>query len=261
MLYACPTATWNVIGWISRTRNSQPPKHPSGWILNSGSFQKDIYSFSFTDASSFSTAPGYLLKFLLSANQDHMRFTQVGHFSSLEKLTSWKCYKLSQKAPFISSSVRFQVETNFVFSEIIFYWKSIPAAPTSSSNEKKNTQKGLGGYFEARHHGFNFINLRKTIQHGPLSSKSVGMRMAWGLRWGAGFSKKRMVAKEKNMSNKQTKATKVKHNHFWRVGSSGHEKPWQPKKFPNSKEIKACALLDGKKKLSNTSLKTSPFGS
>lgn len=85
--------------------------------------------------------------------------------------------------------------------------------------QRKKTKIGLGGYFEARHHGFNFINLRKTIQHGPPSSKSVGMRMAWGLRWGASFSKKRMVAKEKNMSNKQTKATKVKHNHFdvWEV--------------------------------------------
>lgn len=122
------------------------------------------------------------------------------------KTNKLKMMCLYQKNPFISSRISFSGGfSNFVFSEIIFYWKSIPQHRLRRPTKK--TKIGLGGYFEARHHGFNFINLRKTIQHGPLSSW-VRTRIAWGLMVRSWFLQKKDGGKGKehvkqtNESNK-----------------------------------------------------------
>lgn len=55
------------------------------------------------------------------------------------KLTSWKWCASTKKNHSSLPEFHFQVETNFVFSEIIFYWNH-PTAPTSSSNEKNKNR-------------------------------------------------------------------------------------------------------------------------
>lgn len=122
------------------------------------------------------------------------------------KTNKLKMMCLYQKNPFISSRISFSGGNKLRFFRDHFLLES--SHSTDFVVQRKKPNIGLGGYFEARHHGFNFINLRKTIQHGPLSSKSVGMRMAWGLMVRSWFSQKRIVAKEKKHVNKQTKATK-----------------------------------------------------
>ena len=92
------------------------------------------------------------------------------------KTNKLKMMCLYQKNPFISSRISFSGGNKLRFFRDPFSIGIIPQHRLRRPTKK--TKIGLGGYFEARHHGFNFINLRKTIQHGPLSSKSVGMRMA-----------------------------------------------------------------------------------
>lgn len=123
------------------------------------------------------------------------------------KTNKLKMMCLYQKNPFISSRISFSGGNELRFFRDHFLLESSHSTDFVVQR-KKNTQKGLGGYFEARHHGFNFINLRKTIQHGPPSSKSVGMRMAWGLMVRSWFSPKKDGGKGKehvkqtNESNK-----------------------------------------------------------
>lgn len=191
----------SVIGWISRTRNSQPPKNPNGWILNNGSFQKDIYIYI------VSPLPMLHLFLQLQATSPGPHPIHTGRTLFLPGKTN----KLKMMCLYQKASIH-------LFQNFIFRWKRTSFFPRSFSigiipqhrlrRPTKKTKIGLGGYFEARHHGFNFINLRKTIQHGPLSSKSVGMRMAWGLMVRSWFLQKKDGGKGKehvkqtNESNK-----------------------------------------------------------
>lgn len=122
------------------------------------------------------------------------------------KTNKLKMMCLSQKIPFISSSIRFQVETNLVFPRS-FSIGIIPAAP-EVVQRKKNTKRPRWVLWSPA----SRLQLRKSQENDPAwsSIKQIG-RHENGLRVDGEelvSPKKGLWQRKKTHVNKQTKATK-----------------------------------------------------
>ena len=188
-------------------------------------------------------------------------------FSSLGKLTSWKCLPTLPKSQCISSSrISFSGGNKLRFFRDHFLLESSRSTGSSRPTKKTKHRPRWVLWSPASR-----LQLHKSQENDPAwsSIKQIG-RNENGLR----VDGEELVSPKKGWwQRKRTCQTNKRKQQKWNITilTSGKFRSWilpgfswkggniSPKKFPNSKEIKACAFLDGKKR-QETSLKTSLVG-